>query len=71
MNDSKKTTFLGVLGAIAAISGFLLAMFDGNPDTIPNLSELLKILGIGALGGGLVFARGQHVSDEQAGAGKK
>lgn len=71
MNDSQKTTVLGILGIISVVAAFLVALLDGNPATVPDLPKLLETIGLGSVGAGLIFARGNKVSDEQAGAGKK
>ena len=65
MKGSHKTTIAGI-GAILIASGSLLqALFDGNPATEPDYAALVAAI---VAGFGLIFARDNDVSSEDAGA---
>jgi peptidoglycan/LPS O-acetylase OafA/YrhL len=67
MKGSHKTTLAGI-GAILVAGGSLLqALFDGNPSTEPDYAALVAAVMAGL---GLIFARDNSVTSEQAGAGK-
>jgi len=64
MKGSYKTTLAGV-GAILVAGGSLMqAIFDGNPATVPDYAALVAAIVAGL---GLIFARDNGVSSEQAG----
>jgi hypothetical protein len=65
MKGSSKTTLAGI-GAILVAGGSLLqALFDGNPATEPDYASLVAAVMAGI---GLIFARDNGVTSEQAGA---
>lgn len=64
MKGSYKTTLTGI-GAILVAGGSLLqAYFDGNPATEPDFPALVAAIIAGL---GLIFARDNGVSSEEAG----
>ena len=61
---SWKTTLAGVGAILAVIGAALNLYFDGNPATNPDWS----LVSAGVMAGfGLIFARDNNVSSEQAG----
>lgn len=64
MTKSWKTTLLGVLALLGAVAAAGTAVFDADPNTVPNVNELLAAF----TGLGLMYARDNNVSSEQAGA---
>jgi len=65
MKRSYKTTLAGV-GAILVAGGSLMhAIFDGNPATEPDYAALVAAIVAGL---GLISARDNDVTSEQAGA---
>ena len=65
MKKSWKTSAAGIAGIIIAIASCVQAQFDGDPATVPNYEVALAAV-ITSLG--LIFARDNDVSSEQAGA---
>jgi hypothetical protein len=61
---SWKTTLLGIFSAAAILIPQLVALIDGDPSTIFELSVVFAALGIGGAG---VVARDNGVSSEDAG----
>jgi hypothetical protein len=64
MKSSWKTTLLGVFALLGAICAAGTALLDGNPETAPDFASILS----GLTGLGLIFARDNDVSSEDAGA---
>lgn len=62
---SPKTTVLGILTAITAVSAAVKAMMDGDPTTNPDWPTVIASITTGL---GLVFARDNNKTSEQAGA---
>lgn len=62
---SPKTTILGVLSIITALSSAIQALIDGNPATVPNWELVVSSVTAGL---GLIFARDNKTTSEQAGA---
>ena len=54
-----KTTLIGLLPALAALSMQVYYLYDGNPSTNPDWSVVLAALGLGGLG---VFAKDRDVT---------
>jgi len=65
MSKSWRTTTAGVLGALGLILPAIAAAIDGDPATDPNWGVVVPSA-IAALG--LLFARDNKVSSENAGA---
>lgn len=65
MKKSWKTTAAGIAGIIIAIASCVQAALDGDPLTVPNYEVALAAVLTGL---GLIFARDNDVSSEQAGA---
>lgn len=63
--SSIKTTAAGVCAIIAALAGACSALFDGNPSTSPDWASVGAAIMAGI---GLISARDNSVSSEQAGA---
>ena len=61
-----QTKILGALALLGAIVQFGTAMLDNDPATVPNLQTMIDA----ALGAGLMGARANKVTSEQAGAVK-
>lgn len=50
---SLKTTVFGIVCIIAAVANFAKAFLDGDPNTVPNLNDVIQsigLLGAGAVG---------------------
>lgn len=62
---SWKTTTGGLIGALTLALPQIQAAIDGNPATVPDWNVLLGAI---AMGIGLMSARDNNVSSEQAGA---
>lgn len=67
MNASWRTTLFGTGGLIIVVTTALNALFDGNPQTTPDWGA---VAGAAAACLGLLFARDNRVTSEQAGANK-
>ncbi len=65
MFKSPKTTTLGIGTICAAVGSVLVAQFDNNPATVPDWTMLITAITAGL---GLIFARDNKVTSEQAGA---
>lgn len=62
---SWKTTVCGILGIVVAGINFIaMPMLDADPATLPNYTAFVAALTAGI---GLLFARDNNVSSEQAG----
>lgn len=61
---SWKTTTAGVLAIVAAVAMAVSAYLDGDPATVPDWESAVA----GLAGIGLLFARDNKVTSEQAGA---
>lgn len=64
---SWKTTVGGIGAILAAIGGALNLLFDNNPATNPDWGIVATAV---MTGFGLIFARDNNVSSEEAGAAK-
>lgn len=64
MKGSWKTTVLGICALLSAIGGAGTALLDGNPNTNVDITSLTAAFA----GLGLLFARDNNVSSEDAGA---
>jgi peptidoglycan/LPS O-acetylase OafA/YrhL len=67
MKGSHKTTLAGIGAILVACGSLLQALFDGNPATEPDYPALVAAIMAGI---GLIFARDNSTTSEQAGAGK-
>lgn len=67
MKSSWKTTLAGIAAIMTAGGAALTALTDGNPATEPDYAALIAAVMAGV---GLLFARDNGVTSEQAGAGK-
>jgi hydrogenase/urease accessory protein HupE len=65
MKTSWKTTTAGVAGIAIAILSVAQATLDGDPLTVPNWEAAIAAVVTGL---GLLFARDNNVTSEQAGA---
>jgi peptidoglycan/LPS O-acetylase OafA/YrhL len=65
MKKSWKTTFFGAGGLVGVWVAVLCAIFDGDPSTAPDYTTAITV-SLPALG--LLFARDNGVTSEQAGA---
>lgn len=65
MKKSWRTTTAALLGIVSMIALAVKAMIDGDPSTSPQLEVVIPAV-IGQIG--LIFARDNVVSSEQAGA---
>ena len=66
---SWKTTLFGVCTVLFAVWQFLGApMLDGDPATVANFTALIAAA---TPGFGIIFARDNNVTSEEANAGKK
>lgn len=61
---SWRTTILGFLALSGAVVQFGTALLDGDPSTVPDVDTVLLALA----GAGLMAARDNKVTSEQAGA---
>lgn len=65
MKKSWKTTVAGIGGILAAVGTGLQAQFDNNPATVPDWGTVIAACTVAF---GLIFARDNNVSSEEAGA---
>lgn len=65
MNKSWKTSATGITGIIIAVLTAAQAMLDNNPATNPDWSAVIVAITMGL---GLISARDNNVTSEQAGA---
>lgn len=65
MKKSWKTTVSGICAILAAVTTAVSATLDGDPKTNANWTEVAAVVSVGF---GLLFARDNNVSSEQAGA---
>lgn len=65
MTKSWRTSFFGVGGLLTVLTSALNALLDGNPATSPDWASVIPAV---AACLGLLFARDNKVSSEQAGA---
>ena len=63
LKPSWRTSLAGIGGIVAAVGGAVKAQFDGDPNTVPDWNTVVTLM----LGIGLLFARDNKVSSEQAG----
>ena len=63
---SWKTTVTGVATILTAVGAALTAMFDNDPSTTIDIAVTIAAVMSGI---GLIFARDNNVTSEQAGAG--
>jgi len=66
VNKSWKTTAAGVGAVLVAVGSALAASFDNDPATVADWGAVIAAVIAGV---GLVFARDNNVTSEQAGAG--
>lgn len=67
MSASWRTTLFGVGGLVTVIAGTLNALFDGNSATNPDWTAVIAAVSACV---GLLFARDNKVTSEQANAPK-
>lgn len=65
MKKSWKTTAGGIGAILAAVGGAVNLLFDGNPATNPDWTTVIASV---TAGFGLIFARDNAVTSEDAGA---
>lgn len=65
---SWRTTTAGIAAAVAAIASAIAAGIDGDPSTHVDVSKLLETLSVIGAALGLIAARDNVVTSEQAGA---
>jgi hypothetical protein len=63
--SSSKTTILGVLTILGALAAAGKAFLDGDPATVPDWAAVVTAITAGI---GLIVARDNNVTSEQAGA---
>lgn len=61
---SWRTTTLGIVTILTAITGTITALIDGNPQTNPDYAALIAAITAGI---GLITARDAKVTSEQQG----
>lgn len=62
---SWKTTTTGIAASVSAVASAVQLLTDGNPVTNPDWTAVIAALSAGL---GLIFARDNKVSSEEAGA---
>lgn len=67
MKASWKTSLFGASGLLIVIAQTLSALFDNDPATVPNWAAVITSASVCI---GLLCARDNSVTSEQAGAGK-
>lgn len=65
MNTSWRTTTAGIAAIVAAIGTAVVALFDTDPATLPDWGAVAAAVLAGI---GLIAARDNRVTSEQAGA---
>jgi len=65
LNGSWQTTTMGVIGIVIAVANAISAFVDGNPATNVDFAVLITQITMGL---GLIKARDNGVSSEEAGA---
>lgn len=63
--NSYRTSILGAIAILTAVTNAAQALFDGDPSTVFDLDTTVTAI---AAGLGLMFARDNKVSSERAGA---
>lgn len=63
LRGSWRTSVLGILTLLGSIVTFGQALLDGDPATVPDFDAIVAALA----GIGLIFARDNKVSSEEAG----
>lgn len=66
MKSSWKTTAAGIGAILVAVGSALTATFDADPATVADWGAVVAAIIAGA---GLIMARDNNVTSEQAGAG--
>lgn len=66
MKGSWKTTLAGIGAILTAVGAALAASFDADPTTVPDWGAIVAAVLAGV---GLIAARDNRVTSEQAGAG--
>lgn len=62
---SWKTTVTGIVAVLSAVTAAATLLLDGNPTTNPDWTSTIAAVSAGL---GLIFARDNKVTSEQAGA---
>jgi hypothetical protein len=65
MKKSWKTTAMGIGAILTAVGSAMTAAFDADPATVPDITVLVSAVMAGL---GLIMARDNNVTSEQAGA---
>lgn len=65
MSASWRTTLFGVGGIVTVVAAACSALFDGNPATNPDWTGVIGSISVAI---GLLFARDNKVTSEQAAA---
>ena len=65
MNASWRTTVAGIAAIVTAVASAVVALFDADPTTVPEWGAVVAAVMAGV---GLLNARDNRVSSEQAGA---
>jgi hypothetical protein len=67
MKKSWKTTSMGIIAIITAVLSAVSALIDGNAATNVDITATIAAITAGI---GLIFARDNNVTSEEANAGK-